>query len=235
MKTFVEPANLQEQYVRTYEVYNSHKKKELNGWLLIESSTKQDHAQGILIFNLSYTYLNINGEKKDGIFEAHYNKHENEVSLTNGNVHLEAVKGMRIGSLLMSCVIEWVRQWPEAAVKKIRLSDVDATNGMSENKNRRNRFYEQFGIEFEYRDDNKISGFSKKMLVSGLVDNKNFLKEHDGNIERIDAFPDYLKSIMKKYEIEVRQKEFLQNKLKEIESHSVYKLLKTFNILWSYW
>ncbi len=231
MKTFVEPANLQEQYVRTYEIYNPQRNDELKGWLLIESITEENKYKGVLLLRLSYIYLSRDKQSKAGDFQAYYNKDLNEVSLTNKDVFLKAEHGIRIGSLLMSCVIEWARQWPNAAVIPIGLSDVDATNEMSENKNRRNRFYEQFGIEFEYKDDNKASGRSKDMFVSELVENKFFFEEHGGNIKKIENFPFYFKSKMSSLDREIEEKVLLQNKLKEIKSRPLFRVLSYFNLL----
>ncbi|ENY6785113.1 hypothetical protein ACF1CY_002577 [Providencia rettgeri] len=231
MKTFVEPANLQEQYVRTYEIYNPHRKNELKGWLLIESFTEENKYKGLLLFRLSYIYLSRDKQSNAGDFQAYYNKDSNEVSLTNRDVFLKAERGIRIGSLLMSCVIEWARQWPNAAVIPIGLSDIDATNNMSENKNRRNRFYEQFGIKFEYKDANKTSGRSKNMFVSDLVDNKTIFKEHGGSIKKIEDFPYYFESKMSSLDREIQEKVFLQNKLKKIESRHLFRVLNFFNLL----
>lgn len=101
-----------------------------------------------------------------GEFVAHYSN--GVVSLTGGGLFLDVDdnwKGQRIGTYLMNKIIEWAKQWPDARVVTIRLLDGQAT---PDNKERRNRFYQRFGIEFDFSDDQGISGSSRPMRVSDL-------------------------------------------------------------------
>lgn len=75
------------------------------------------------------------------------------------------LRGKGIGTFFMNEIVKWAKQWPDAEVRRISLSPVD---GSSENKDRRNRFYEQFGLQFTYSDPDLRGGVSKPMLVSEL-------------------------------------------------------------------
>lgn len=56
---------------------------------------------------------------------------------------------------MMNEIVKWAKQWPEANILKITLGEGDAYD---ENMERRNRFYEQFGIEFNYHDESRKTG-----------------------------------------------------------------------------
>jgi len=109
------------------------------------------------------------------------------VSLTNSSIAKgalvldpEELRGQFVGSYLMNEIVTWARQWVGATVMPIELSRGDAT---PHNKLRRNRFYEQFGLEFVYDDDGaKESGCSRQMPVSALRTVTNFchnITEHE--------------------------------------------------------
>ncbi|NZA27203.1 hypothetical protein H0E84_12505 [Luteimonas sp. SJ-92] len=72
--------------------------------------------------------------------------------LTGGNMLLdEDVRGLRLGSYLQNEVVRWVldkSQHRPGRIKPIRLSEVDARTEVQ--RDRRNRFYEQFGIAFDW-------------------------------------------------------------------------------------
>jgi len=70
-------------------------------------------------------------------------------SYGHGAVFLEPpeLRGHRIGTFLMNEIVLWARQWPTVAVNPIELLEGQAYNG---NRARRNRFYEQFGLVFNY-------------------------------------------------------------------------------------
>lgn len=94
------------------------------------------------------------------------------VSLTSettsrGTVFLDPqdLQGHRVGTYLMNEIVTWVRQWPEATVRSVELLEGQAH---SENKARRNRFYEQFGLVFDYRDADHREGLSLPMYASEL-------------------------------------------------------------------
>lgn len=77
---------------------------------------------------------------------------------------LAYLRGFHLGTYLQDEVVRWAKQWPNAAIRRISLSPVDSQD---ENRERRNRFYEQFGIQFDYADGRK-SGTSKPMQASEL-------------------------------------------------------------------
>ncbi|WP_069385228.1 hypothetical protein [Halomonas caseinilytica] len=74
--------------------------------------------------------------------------------------------GRGIGTFFMNEIVHWARQWPEASVMPVRLLESDARG---ENTSRRNRFYENFGLIFEYLDDRKLAGQSAPMLAKDLT------------------------------------------------------------------
>ncbi|CAK7068039.1 MAG: hypothetical protein DELT_01739 [Desulfovibrio sp.] len=106
------------------------------------------------------------------VFSGSYSRSDNAVSITSSSIgeggidlRIPHLQGHRIGTYLMNEIVRWVKQWPTAAVRQFRLSEND---GYAENKERRNRFYEQFGIEFEYTDDDRKAGISRPMTASSL-------------------------------------------------------------------
>lgn len=106
-------------------------------------------------------------------FNASYHACANSVSLTNhslneGYVLLEdiGVLGDRMGTYLMNRIVGWAQNWPEADVWPINLR---AGQALGENKERRNRFYEQFGIAFDFVDPlTRVSGQSRPMKAGEL-------------------------------------------------------------------
>jgi hypothetical protein len=85
---------------------------------------------------------------------------------------LNGLRGFRIGTYLMAEIVTWARQWPLAEVMKIELSWQDEKPGAHDgnNKVRRDRFYEQFGIEFiPSETESQITARSKYMLAENLT------------------------------------------------------------------
>ncbi|MBN0147646.1 hypothetical protein JTL51_32530, partial [Pseudomonas aeruginosa] len=102
-----------------------------------------------------------------------YSRHFNSVSLTSPSMSKGAVfldlpglDGQRIGTYLMNEIVQWVQQWPEANVNGIELL---AGQAHGDNKARRNWFYEQFGLVFDYTDPEHREGRSRPMLAGALV------------------------------------------------------------------
>lgn len=92
----------------------------------------------------------------------------NAVSITGGAVFLDlpGLEGNRIGTYLMNEIVKWAKDsFPEARILPINLL-VQQANG--ENRERRNRFYEQFGIVFEFTTSENKEGKSKRMLAKDL-------------------------------------------------------------------
>lgn len=90
------------------------------------------------------------------------------VSLTGGSVGLSSayLRGHRLGTYLQDEIVRWAAQWPNATVQPIVLSDIDA---YEENKSRRNRYYEQFGIVFDYSGPECSSGVSQGLCAGDLT------------------------------------------------------------------
>ncbi|QTD31420.1 hypothetical protein [Pseudomonas fluorescens] len=175
------------------------------GWLVVEREEKyeRDPLNGqVCDASIRLSYQRITAtcssyESDAGQFDGSYSRCFNTVSLTsssvtNGSVFLglPGLYGQRIGNYLMNVIVEWVQQWPDTAVNPIELLMGQARG---DNKARRNRFYEQFGIHFDYRDAGRREGRSRPMHVRELsvVETwKNNIFEHkmiDHLTERLDA------------------------------------------------
>lgn len=79
---------------------------------------------------------------------------------------LPNMRGMHVGTHLMNEIVVWAKQWPTATVGTIQLLSSQATD---DNKNRRNKFFEQFGLRFIFDDENKCEGTSIPMIASQLT------------------------------------------------------------------
>lgn len=149
-------------------------------WLLVERTETyrcagtEDTPERASI-QLSYERIKTSGlsDGRDyGEFCGGYSRQTNTVSLTSatmsrGTVFLDGtgLQGQRIGTYLMNEIVQWAKQWPEATVEPIQLLPQQAWD---ENKARRNRFYERFGLVFDYTDSQHTAGASRPMPVSAL-------------------------------------------------------------------
>lgn len=140
-------------------------------------------------------------QQGEDFFSGSYNQTRRSVQITSGFVILEKIpkklRGCRIGTLLMDKVISWAKQWPEANVNTIELL---AHDGGEDNKARRNKFYENFGITFEYTSNDKKAGLSKDMKAQELVNHNSW----EQNIEMIPS--DKLVSFLFKKENDLMRK-----------------------------
>lgn len=107
-----------------------------------------------------------------GTFTASYSRWGNCISLTGLSPHgrgaimlADGLRGMRLGTYIFNIIVGWAKQWPDAQINSIRVEEVDA---YEENRLRRNRFYEQFGLMFDYADDRCRSGRSRLMPARDL-------------------------------------------------------------------
>lgn len=112
------------------------------------------------------------------------------VSLSSGAVFLDlpGLAGQRIGTYLMNEIVTWAKRWPEASVNNVELM---IGQGGDENKERRNHFWERFGLEFDYRDPEHRTGSSKPMLAKDL----NQVEEWAKNITELRV-QDYLSEVL---------------------------------------
>lgn len=109
-----------------------------------------------------------------GSFAGSFSQHHNKGSITSSTVSsrggvmlgLSKLSGQRIGTYLMGRVVEFVRQLPDAALNSVFLSEVDASD---ENRERRNRFYEQFGLRFEFDGPGRREGRALPMRCGDLT------------------------------------------------------------------
>ncbi|HCB1922812.1 TPA: hypothetical protein MYQ54_004526 [Escherichia coli] len=151
------------------------------GWVLVEreETYRRDPRDGTIYeasIRLSYQRITTKFSHRDGgkgRFDGSYSRNFNAVSLTSTSMSKGAVfldlpglDGQRIGTYLMNEIVQWVQQWPEATVNGIELL---AGQGHGDNKARRNWFYEQFGLVFDYTDPEHREGRSRPMLAGALV------------------------------------------------------------------
>jgi GNAT superfamily N-acetyltransferase len=151
------------------------------GWVLVEreETYRRDPRDGTIYeasIRLSYQRITAKFSHRDGgkgRFDGSYSRNFNAVSLTSTSMSKGAVfldlpglDGQRIGTYLMNEIVQWVQQWPEATVNGIELL---AGQAHGDNKARRNWFYEQFGLVFDYTDPEHREGRSRPMLAGALV------------------------------------------------------------------
>jgi len=159
---------------------------------------------------------------KKGWFSACYTKLGDEplIRLTSDKpyssgyviVEMERLKGHRLGTYLMNEIVTWAKRWPEASILPISLLEGQAYEG---NKERRNRFYEQFGIEFDYVDHDKAAGKSKSMYAAQLVN----INSWTANIRELDLHG-YMTFLLSERQKHGREISGLQTQL---ESNRRYK------------
>lgn len=163
------------------EVKNrDHEEGEPLGWIVLEreETYRRDPHDGNLYeaeIRLSYQRLAGSLSHQEGrkYFDGSYSACANAVSLTSrsmakGAVFLDlpGLEGHHIGTYLMNEIVRWTQQWPEARVNSVELV---AGQADGDNKARRNRFYEQFGLVFDYTDLEQREGRSRHMKVSELI------------------------------------------------------------------
>lgn len=150
-------------------------------WVLVEreETYRRDPRDGTIYeasIRLSYQRITAKFSYRDGgkgRFDGSYSRNFNSVSLTSTSMSKGAVfldlpglDGQRIGTYLMNEIVQWVQQWPETTVNSIELL---AGQAHGDNKARRNWFYEQFGLVFDYTDPEHREGRSRPMLAGALV------------------------------------------------------------------
>jgi len=124
---------------------------------------------------LRFQLVGAAGRGASGSFGANYTRYgaRERIKLTTATpgmpgavaLNLPGLEGNRIGTYLMNVLVTWAQQWPNADVAPIELTSAQAGE---DNKARRNRFYEQFNLEFVYSDNEHRAGKSKPMMAAGL-------------------------------------------------------------------
>lgn len=170
-----------------------------------------------------------------GSFFGHYSRDfggEPSVSListscSGGAVSLDLsdFEGHRIGTYLMNEIVLWAQQWPEATVCSVKLLH---GGSYPENKARRNRFYEQFGLVFDYSDPEQCAGLSQSMPVASLtpVDTwRQNIQEQDVRecFAKILSEREKMVSKLSQYERSIKE---LSQEIKDAEAHPVRWVLQ---------
>lgn len=147
-------------FVRREEKYTFHEK------------TKEVQEAFITVSYQSVDLHPSHRMRRGGTFTASYSQWGERISLTGHSPHgrgdimvADGLRGMRLGTYVFNIIVGWAKQWPSAQVNSISLSEVD---GHGDNRLRRNRFYEQFGLVFDYADDLCRGGKSRPMPAGGL-------------------------------------------------------------------
>jgi hypothetical protein len=141
-------------------------------WLFVEREEKYEHNEnGELLhatITLYYeTILEKKGFSKGGHFLGTYvfirNSGGKKASATNteikhGGVFVDPPElcGHRVGTYFQNEIIKWLQQWPDAEVHPIELLKESTLES-----DRRNSFWENFGFEFDYYDNEKRTGKSR--------------------------------------------------------------------------
>lgn len=136
---------------------------------------------------------------------------------------LPNLMGNRIGTYLMNEIVLWVKHWPDAKVRSISLLDLQA---QPDNKERRNRFYEQFGLNFKYTDKDHKEGTSMEILAKEL---KTTEKWKENITER--ELPDFLSQMINKIEKLSKELERITTELNQFKSEN--EKAKKYPVLWA--
>lgn len=149
-------------------------------WLFVErqESYRRDDRDGQVYeasIRLSYETIEPKHSRRprvsgdfSGNYSRGYREGDESVSLVGSALFLDPpeLRGQRIGTCLMNEIVTWAQQWPEAKVRSVELLSGQAEE---ENRARRNRFYERFGLVFAYRDPEHREGLSMPMSVKALT------------------------------------------------------------------
>jgi hypothetical protein len=82
--------------------------------------------------------------------------------ITDGDMHLRSLRGLHIGTWCQNQVMLWLQQQLPGRTRRFPLAEIDAEGP---NRERRNKFYEQFGSRFEW-DIPQVAGRSLEQPTS---------------------------------------------------------------------
>ncbi|ANF87744.1 hypothetical protein A7J50_4389 [Pseudomonas antarctica] len=143
-------------------------------YLLIETKTTESKTTGAKHqihdskITVRATYISGDGALTPGtlVCEMGGDMYGTKVKLTNGWVIVDAsLRGMHIGTYIFYKIVHWAKQFdPEHKVAQILL--IPDARSKSNNEIRRNTLYENFGIRFDWYDQNKSSGISYPWLTA---------------------------------------------------------------------
>lgn len=119
-------------------------------------------------------YREVGDRLRDCGFSGSFSQSRDKGSITSSMVSMDggvfldppALRGQRIGTYLMCRVVEFVRQLPNATLNAVDLMEGNAGD---ENRERRNRFYEQFGLRFEFNGPGRREGDALPMRCGDLT------------------------------------------------------------------
>ena len=136
-----------------------------------------------------------------------------ETTYGGGAVFLDlpGLEGLGIGTYLMNEIVKWAKQWPNATVSNIELGEAQAKS--EDNKLRRNRFYEQFGLVFIYADSEKKSGRSENMTAADLTP----IDEIKGNLLELSV-DDFIMQLLDEKESMKREQKSLNSRLNFLQT-----------------
>lgn len=155
-------------------------KAEPCAWVFVRREEKYTYRQGteeVEEASITVTYQSVDQYaghrmRRGGTFTASYSQWGGCISLTGlsprgrgGIMVADGLRGMRLGTYVFNIIVGWAKQWPSAQVNSINLSEVDSHG---DNRLRRNRFYEQFGLVFDYTDTQCRGGKSRPMPADNL-------------------------------------------------------------------
>lgn len=153
--------------------------KQFRAWILLEitetylldlRATPARPTEG----KIEIRYRAVGDRWSCGSFSGSFSERHSKGSITSGMVSsrggvmlgLSKLSGQRIGTYLMCRVVEFVQQLPNAELNSVHLAEVDASDS---NRERRNRFYEQFGLRFEFNGPGRREGNAVPMLCGDLT------------------------------------------------------------------
>ncbi len=179
------------------------REKELIAIVAVETSSEKEFLGSKLEkenFNVKFNVLSRIGPYNQpkiwgGIYTNYYNNPS--VKLSNGDIRIEydEHKNLGIGTIIFNYIITWAKQFENTRVERIKLSDVDR-----DNKNRRNHFYEKFGIIFNYQDEKLTGGSIFELNTSDLR-----VADIDGGLNKLE--------FINKYRYELSENDSLMSKL----------------------
>lgn len=199
-------------------------------WVLVEKEENVSfhEVDGSLVsaeITLRYWIIGnsqLKGFGADGRFAGNMSHYGGTVSLTGGGVFLdpEYMRGLRVGTFLMNEIVRWAKNWPGRKVDRITLNK---DMGTPTNKERRNRFYEQFGIEFEYSDSDQRGGVSKPMTTDTLQSVESW--KQNIIVHEVRGYLENMFKVQKRAELDAKQLSFqnenLQRRLKPAQDHPI--------------
>lgn len=168
------------------------------------------------------------------------------VRITNGQVMIQVVemRGLKIGTFQLNKIVTWVKQFnPKYKVQVVKLAAVDAHD---DNRDRRNTFYENFGLRFHYKEDNgvqKSSGGSFSHLsvadlvayqhLPGFVSKNRYvvLNELWSHVERLRSSNAKALTAVRNLRKESRKKESFRQKVASVINPPIYLVILVFGFL----